>query len=95
MLSLRYMDKMQSLQLLSLGRCEKLWPRISNWFLRREKISPEDFAVTMHQVAVIFSQKLFALGPVIGWKLVPRHAWLEVMGEMQIVIEEHQRQGAR
>ena len=64
--------------------------RIGHWFLRLEKISAENFAVTMHQVPMVFLQKLFALGPVIGRKLVPRHARLEVMREMQIIVEEHQ-----
>ena len=65
----------------------RMW--IGHRFLRLEKISAKNFAVTMHQVTMIFLQKLLALGPVIGGKLVPRHARFEVMREMQIIVEEH------
>ena len=39
--------------------------------------------------------QLFALGLVVGRKLIPRQARLQVMGQMQIVVEEHQRQRQR
>ena len=60
--------------------------RIGHRFLRLEKISAENFAVAMHQVAVVFSQKLLPLGPVVGRKLVPRQARLQVVREMQIIV---------
>ena len=63
---------------------------IGHRFLRLEKIPAENFAVAMHQVAIVFSQKLFTLGLVIGRKFIPRQARLQVMGQMQIVVEEHQ-----
>ena len=69
--------------------------RIGHRFLRLEKISAEDFAVAMHQVAVVFPQKLFALGLVVGRKEIPCHAWVQMMGKMQIVVEEHQRKRRR
>ena len=82
--------KIERLQIVNAAVSEDLGMRIGHRFLRLEKISAENFAVSMHQVAMVFSQKFFTLGLVVDRKLIPGHARFQVMREMQIVIEEHQ-----
>ena len=87
--------KSLSLQLVKPIELEKLRVWIGHRFLRREKISAENFTVTMHQITVVLLQELLALGPVIGGQQVPRHARFEMVREVKIIIEEHQRQQRR
>lgn len=72
-----------------------IWPQplgvgIGDGLFRSQQEPPENLAITLHGVAVVFCDQSLPFGCIVGWQLVPGQGGLAVVGDMQVVVKEKQ-----